>query len=99
FLYLVSLLGVTGARKKITTFNLSFIKRVCDLTRNSSIPVAVGFGISEPAHVRAILKTGAAGVIVGSALVNIVANNLENVESASRQLARFVRSLKDATSV
>jgi tryptophan synthase alpha chain len=97
FLYLVSLLGVTGARKQVSTFNLSFIERVSRLAGKQSIPVAVGFGVSEADHVRTILKSGASGVIVGSALVNIVARNLDNVNSASLQLEQLTRELSEAT--
>lgn len=97
FVYLVSLLGVTGVRKKVSTFNLNFVKRVSRSTKRQSIPVAVGFGISEPEHVRAILESGASGVIVGSALVNLVARNLNNLDSASLQLEQLTRELREAT--
>lgn len=97
FLYLVSLLGVTGVRKNVSTFNLSFVERVSRSAGRLSIPVAVGFGVSEPEHVRAILGRGASGVIVGSALVNLVAGNLSNLDSASSQLEQLTRELREAT--
>lgn len=97
FLYLISLLGVTGARKSIASINLNFIKGVCRLA-NGSVPVAVGFGISNPDQVQTVLKkTGADGVIVGSAFVNIVANNMQDIDSAAEKLKRFTHSLRDAT--
>ena len=86
FLYLVSLTGVTGARKSVAQVNLNFIKQVCRKAKGSA-RVAVGFGISKPDHVKTILQTGADGVIVGSAFVNIVANNLNDIGSAESELS------------
>ena len=96
FLYLVSLTGVTGARSDVQQSTVGLIrsaKRYAD-----KVPIGVGFGISTPEHVRAILAAGADAVVVGSAIVDRVASYqkdgpvrmLANVES-------YVRSLKDAT--
>ena len=93
FLYLVSLLGVTGARKKIAPVNLSFIEHVSKVAERKA-RVAVGFGISKPDQVRTILRTGVDGVIVGSAFVNIVANNLDNIDSAALELASVRKKIK-----
>lgn len=98
FLYLVSLTGVTGARKNVSPVNLKFIHNVCTKA-NGVARVAVGFGISQPDQVRTILRTGADGVIVGSAFMNIVANNLGNIDSAASKLTRFTKSLRIATFV
>jgi tryptophan synthase alpha chain len=67
FLYCVSLVGVTGAR---TALPATVGKLVRDVKAVSPVPVAVGFGVSRPAHVRAIARAGADGVIVASALVD-----------------------------
>lgn len=97
FLYLVSLLGVTGARKKrMSGRYLNFISEAC-LATNDTIPVAVGFGISEPGQVKSVLRAGADGVIVGSAFVNIVASNLDDIDGACKQLATFCQALRKAT--
>ena len=67
FLYCVSLVGVTGARSTLA-------RRVGRLVREvkavSPVPVAVGFGVSRPEHVRSIAKAGGDGVVVASALVD-----------------------------
>ncbi len=96
FLYLVSLLGVTGARKSMSPVNLNFIEHVSKVA-NGKTRVAVGFGISKPDQVRTVLRTGVDGVIVGSALVDIVAKNLGNIDSAAPALTRFAKSLRVAT--
>ncbi|MCL1907219.1 MAG: tryptophan synthase subunit alpha [Propionibacteriaceae bacterium] len=69
FIYLVSSLGVTGVRSDITTDIPAIVSQIREVT---DVPVAVGFGISTPTQV-AEMSTHADGVIVGSALVNIIA--------------------------
>jgi tryptophan synthase alpha chain len=90
FLYCVSLVGVTGAR---TSLPPTVGRLVRDVTRVSPVPVGVGFGVSRPAHVRAIAKAGAAGVIVASALVDALGPDGTAVEG----MADLVRSLREAT--
>jgi len=90
FLYCVSLVGVTGAR---TSLPSSVGRLVREVTAVSPIPVAVGFGVSQPAHVRAIARAGAGGVIVASALVDALGDDGKNVE----RMERLVRTLAAAT--
>jgi tryptophan synthase alpha chain len=74
FLYLVSHFGVTGVKSAIDDSTLQLIRRVKPFTANK-IPLAVGFGISQPEHVRRVIKTGADAAIVGSAFINIIQKN------------------------
>lgn len=67
FLYCVSLVGVTGARNQLSP---AVAKLVRDVKSRSPIPVAVGFGVSKPAHVRSIARAGADGVVVASRLID-----------------------------
>ena len=68
FLYIVSSLGVTGTRRKIQTD----LKSIVELVReNTSIPCAIGFGISTPEQAREMAGL-ADGVIVGSAIVKFL---------------------------
>ena len=67
FVYCVSLTGVTGARTSLPGQLKGLVSRVKSV---SPLPVAVGFGVSRPAHVRAVARAGADGVVVGSALVD-----------------------------
>ncbi len=91
FLYCVSLVGVTGARAALPK---SVGKLVRDVRAASPVPVGVGFGVSTPAHVRAIAKAGADGVIVASALVDALGPDGRDIDA----LARLVRDLQRATS-
>jgi tryptophan synthase alpha chain len=91
FLYCVSLVGVTGARTSLPT---SVGRLIRDVVAASPVPVGVGFGVSKPAHVKAIAKAGAAGVIVASALVDALGPDGRDVE----RLTALVRSLAAGTS-
>jgi tryptophan synthase alpha chain len=89
FLYCVSLVGVTGAR---TSLPSDVAKLVREVKAASPVPVGVGFGVSRPAHVRALAKAGADGVIVASALVDALGEDGRDVPA----LARLVRELRNA---
>jgi tryptophan synthase alpha chain len=90
FLYCVSLVGVTGARAALPK---SVGRLVRDVKAVSPVPVGVGFGVSRSAHVRAIAKAGADGVIVASALVDALGPDGRDVD----RLARLVTELRAAT--
>lgn len=90
FLYCVSLVGVTGAR---TSLPASVGRLVRDVRAVAPLPVAVGFGVSRPAHVRALAQAGADGVIVASALVDALGPEGRDVAG----LGRLVASLREAT--
>ncbi len=91
FLYCVSLVGVTGAR---TALPATVGRMIRDVRTVSPVPVAVGFGVSRPAHVRAIARAGADGVIVASALVDALGRDGRAVAA----LTDLVRGLREATS-
>ena len=90
FLYVISRLGVTGARAEISRDAESIVERI---RRHSNLPVVVGFGISRPEHVAETCRTADAAV-VGSALVNIIAEHGTN--DAATHAANYVRWLKSS---
>ncbi|MFN2461014.1 MAG: tryptophan synthase subunit alpha [Candidatus Velthaea sp.] len=91
FIYLVSRLGVTGARREP---DIGWIEdAVARLRTATTKPVAVGFGISTPAHVRAVAAV-ADGVIVGSALIDAMYGR--NGVSAAHAAEAYVASLRAA---
>lgn len=71
FLYLVSHFGVTGVQATIEDSTIQLIERVLPFT-SRKIPLAVGFGVSKPEHVKRIIMAGADGVIVGSAFIKLI---------------------------
>jgi tryptophan synthase alpha chain len=90
FLYCVSLVGVTGARRSLPRSVGRLIEAVRAI---SPVPVAVGFGVSRPEQVGALARAGADGVIVASALVDALGDDGRDVVA----LTRLVRSLREAT--
>lgn len=89
FLYLVSSLGVTGARSEIKTDLTSIVKAV---RQNTDIPCAIGFGISTPEQAKKMADLSD-GAIVGSAIVRL----LEKYgKDAPPHIGEYVKSMKDA---
>jgi tryptophan synthase alpha chain len=93
FLYLVSTTGVTGVREGLFPHMADLIGRVRTV---SSLPIAVGFGISRPEQVRSLQNSGADAVIVGSAIVQRIQEHPGDVETASREIGRYIREMKRA---
>lgn len=89
FIYLVSSLGVTGTRSEINT-DLKSIVNV--IRQNSSVPCAIGFGISTPEQAKKMADI-ADGAIVGSAIIKIIE---QYGKDAPRYVGEYVKSMKDA---
>lgn len=89
FIYLVSSLGVTGTRSEINTD----LKSIVDVIRqNSSVPCAIGFGISTPEQAKKMADI-ADGAIVGSAIIKIIE---QYGKDAPKYVGEYVKSMKDA---
>ncbi len=89
FIYCVSSLGVTGMRSKIGPNAAKMIKQVKQVT---SVPCAVGFGISTPEQARDMASVSD-GIIIGSAIVKLIEEYGRNSADAVR---RFITSVKRA---
>lgn len=92
FIYLVSLMGVTGAREALPPELPDFIQRVRAAT-GGAVPLAVGFGIGTPDAAR-VVGALADGVIVGSALIKRVAEPA----TAEAEARAFVGALRQGLS-
>lgn len=92
FVYLVSSTGVTGARAAVSGRVQELLKEIKEATDK---PVAVGFGISKPEHVKQVAGWGADGVIVGSAMVKLL-GEAKSPEEGLKELKNFAKSLKAA---
>ncbi len=90
FVYLVSVAGVTGARRDLPAGLAAFAARV---GRATDRPVCVGFGIATAAHVRAV-GAFADGVIVGSALIRVIA--AAGPKKAAAAAGRYLGTLRRA---
>jgi tryptophan synthase alpha chain len=95
FLYLVSRMGVTGAGDGVKREpDIAWIaQRVQQLRACTEQPIAVGFGIATPAHVRAVIEY-ADGVIIGSALLDTIAGL--RAENAANAAKNYILSLNKA---
>ena len=94
YVYVQARLGVTGARSDISEQTEATLARL----DGHDIPKAVGFGISTGEHAEAVVAAGADGVIVGSALVDIVAEGHEtgeSTEATATKLESLARELKE----
>ena len=89
FIYTVSSMGVTGVRSEIKTDLESITKAIKEVT---DVPVAIGFGINTPEQAKKYSHI-ADGVIVGSAIVKLVA---EHKTEAPKYVYEYVKSMKDA---
>ncbi len=92
YLYLVSVLGVTGVRDTVESGAIDLLNRARKYT---DIPLALGFGISTPEQAKTCASAGADGVIVGSAIVAIVERNLGRPDRMERELKEYVARMKE----
>src|SRR5206468_5495461 len=90
-LYCVSLVGGTGARAGLPASVADLIR---DVTAVSPVPVGVGFGVSRPAHVQAIARAGADGVIVASALVDALGEDGSDVSDMERLVGELAAATR-----
>jgi tryptophan synthase alpha chain len=92
FIYYVSLTGVTGARQELPS---DLIKNLKLIKKSTDKPLCVGFGVSNTAQVRQIFCI-ADGVIVGSAVIRKIQENLGKPDLVKR-VARFVKYLSNVS--
>jgi tryptophan synthase alpha chain len=91
FLYYVSREGVTGARDSVST---SLPEKIAELRKISDLPIAVGFGISNPEQARDVAQHADA-VVVGSAIVDLIAKHGDKPEMVEK-VGVFARDLAKA---
>ena len=94
FVYVVSRLGVTGVRDKVSGKVAPLLERI---RAKTDLPLAVGFGISKPEHVKETVRAGADGVIVGSAFIRIIEENRGKRDRMLSELSSFARKMKAGT--
>jgi len=95
YVYLVSVAGVTGPRDVLSDETMNLIKEVASI---SPLPVALGFGISTPAHAQLAFENGASGVVEGSNLANIYSSYVDDVNTILSSIGEHTSSMKWALS-
>lgn len=96
FLYCVALVGVTGARQDVAAALGPFLERI---RRVTTTPLVVGFGIARPEHARSVAALGADGVIVGSALADVIERADEPVSAVRAYLVEMKDALRPPAAV
>ncbi len=91
FIYYISRIGVTGMQSEVAS-NLA--EQVARLRTHTSLPIAVGFGISNPAQAKLVAREGDA-CVVGSAIVNQIAEHGKSPELVAK-VGQFVKALAEA---
>jgi len=91
FLYVVARYGITGAKEELEDVTTTLIKRIRPLVP-PNLFIAVGFGLSNREQIKAVIEAGADGAIVGSAIVERIANGI-----SPEALVYFIRELKRGT--
>ena len=91
FIYYVSREGVTGMQTKISDTIASMTGKI---RANTDLPIAIGFGISNPEQAKAVAQYAEA-IVVGSAVVNQIAEHGKNPDMVSR-VGNFVQTLVSA---
>jgi len=91
FIYYISREGVTGMQTQVAS-NLA--QQVSKIRAHTKLPVAVGFGVSNPQQAKLVAQNADA-VVVGSAVVNQIAENGKSKDLVKR-VGKFVKSLADA---
>lgn len=95
FLYAISVYGTTGERKGFDEYTIESIKRVKKVTAADELPLAVGFGISNPQHVKYMIDAGADAVIIGSAIIKKI-KEIEDKKLLFNTLNKFINELKNS---
>jgi tryptophan synthase alpha chain len=90
FVYAISRVGITGTQTELAADAEGLVKRIKQFT---TLPVALGFGVSTPEHVKAV-SSFADAAVVGSAIVGLVEKTQPS--EAARAVGEFVKSLKGA---
>ena len=91
FLYQVNVAGVTGVKSANETDVANFVKRIRNLT---DIPICSGFGIKSPEDAKKMANNGCNGVIVGSAFVKYIQDNIEN-KDLPQSLGNLVKNFME----
>jgi len=97
FLYVISIYGTTGERSNFDEYSTQSLKKVKKVITNN-LPLAIGFGISSPRHVRTMIEAGADGTIVGSAIVKKI-KEIKDKETLLNTLTTFAREMKNSCKI
>ncbi len=93
FVYLISLTGITGTKQAKATDNILQIQQLKQIT---NLPIVLGFGIKNPQQAKDFANAGSNGIVVGSAIVEKIANLPQNCTELSNEIVDFISSMSTA---
>ena len=106
YTYVVARSGVTGTENDTDNTNVQTSKSIIDALNTHNAPAPfLGFGISEPKHIKNTIQSGAKGTIVGSAIGKIINKytddntNTVNDDALNTELGDYIKTLKSATKI
>ncbi len=94
FVYMVSVFGITGSRLAFEKYTFDAVYKTKEIINRYKIPLAVGFGISNPTDGKNMLKSGADGIIIGSSVMKLIMDNENDKDRMLLELGNFIKELK-----
>jgi tryptophan synthase alpha chain len=94
FVYMVSVFGITGTRFNFEKYTFDAVSKTKEIINRYKIPLAVGFGISNPGDGKNMLRSGADGIIIGSSLMKLIMDYENDKEKMLSYLSEFISELK-----
>jgi tryptophan synthase alpha chain len=91
FIYLVSILGITGTKEPDISKNIPHIKHI---KKYSNLPIALGFGIKNPEIAGRVAKLDIDAIVVGSSLVEIIYKNLKDKKKIISEMSKLTTEFK-----
>ena len=92
YIYYVSLKGVTGAGH-LNAVDVE--NKLQQIRANTKLPIAIGFGVKDAASAKTIANIGD-GVVIGSALISKIEDNIDNLDQASNEIIELLISIRQA---
>jgi tryptophan synthase alpha chain len=94
FVYMVSVFGITGTRFNFEKYTFDAVSKTKEIINRYKIPLAVGFGISNPSDGKNMLRSGADGIIIASSLMKLIMDNENDKAKMLSYLSKFISELK-----
>ena len=94
FVYMVSVFGITGSRQNFERYTFEAVSKTKEIISKFNVPLAVGFGISNPKDAKNMLKSGADGIIIASSIMKLIMENENNKDQMLLKLGSFIKDLK-----
>jgi tryptophan synthase alpha chain len=94
FVYMVSVFGITGSRQNYEKYTFAAVSKTKEIISEYKVPLAVGFGISNPKDAKNMLKSGADGIIIASSIMKLIMENENNKDQMLLKLGSFIKDMK-----